>query len=241
MILEGKKAIVTGGRSGIGRAAALKLASEGADVAVFGRTYDESVIKEIQDMGRNAYFYEVDVASFDAVKEAVDDAAAKMGSIDILVNSAGITKDGLIAMMNEDAFDQVIDINLKGTFNTIKHCYRYFIKQKSGKIVNITSVSGLTGNAGQANYSASKAGVVGLTKTVAKELAGRGICCNAIAPGFIETLMTENLKESPLMKSIPMKRMGKPEEVAELVLFLASDRASYITGEVIRIDGGIAM
>lgn len=241
MMLEGKNAIVTGGRSGIGRATALKLASEGADVAVFGRTYDETIVSEIQEMGRRAFFYEVDVASFDDVKKAVDAAAEQLGSVDILVNSAGITKDALIAMMNEESFDQVVDINLKGTFNTIKHCCRYFVKQRSGRIINITSVSGITGNAGQANYSASKAGVIGLTKTAAKELAGRGITCNAIAPGFIETPMTEKLKDNPLVKSIPMKRMGKPEEVAELAAFLACDKAAYITGEVIRIDGGIAI
>lgn len=241
MLLEGKKAIVTGGRSGIGRAAALKLASEGADVAIFSRTADPTIIEEIEAMGRKAYMYSVDVASFEDTKECVEAAAKEMGRIDILVNSAGITRDGLIAMMKEEGFDAVIGANLKGTFNMIKHCYRYFVKQKAGRIVNISSVSGIMGNAGQANYSASKAGVIGLTKATAKELAARGITCNAIAPGFIETKMTENLKDSPLVKQIPMNRMGTPEEVADLVLFLSSDMSSYITGEVIRIDGGIAM
>ena len=161
--------------------------------------------------------------------------------MDILVNCAGITRDGLIAMMKEENFDAVIGVNLKGTFNMIKHCMPYFIKQRSGKIVNVSSVSGIMGNAGQANYSASKAGVIGLTKSTAKELASRGVCCNAIAPGFIATDMTANLADNPLIAQIPMKRMGTAEEAANLIFFLSSPLSDYITGEVIKIDGGIAM
>ncbi len=241
MILEGKKALITGGSSGIGRATALRLAAEGADIAVFARRRDETIVEEIEAAGRKAFMYPVDVSSFGDVKENMDRACRDMGGLDILVNCAGITRDGLIATMKEEAFSDVIDINLKGTFNTIRHATPYFLKQRRGTIINVSSVSGLTGNAGQTNYSASKAGIVGLTKSVAKELASRNITCNAVAPGFIETRMTEKLKDSPLAAQIPLKRMGKPEEVAELILFLAGDRAAYITGEVIRIDGGIGM
>ena len=186
--------------------------------------------------------FKLDVSVYDDAKETVDRIMETFGHIDILVNCAGITKDRLIAMMKEDGFDAVINVNLKGTFNMIKHCTPVFMKQRSGKIINLASVSGIIGNAGQANYSASKAGIIGLTKSVAKELAGRGVCCNAVAPGFVETEMTANLsKNNKLVDQIPMKRMGQPEEVAELIAFLASPVSDYITGEVIKIDGGIAI
>ena len=192
-------------------------------------------------MGRQAIACRADVADFEGIKEAVSEIAKEFGRVDILVNCAGITRDGLIAMMKEENFDAVIGVNLKGTFNMIKHCMPYFIKQRSGKIVNVSSVSGIMGNAGQANYSASKAGVIGLTKSTAKELASRGVCCNAIAPGFIATDMTANLADNPLIAQIPMKRMGTAEEAANLIFFLSSPLSDYITGEVIKIDGGIAM
>ena len=192
-------------------------------------------------MGRQAIAYRADVADLAGSKEIVSEIAKEFGRVDILVNCAGITRDGLIAMMKEENFDAVIGVNLKGTFNMIKHCMPYFIKQRSGKIVNVSSVSGIMGNAGQANYSASKAGVIGLTKSTAKELASRGVCCNAIAPGFIATDMTANLADNPLIAQIPMKRMGTAEEAANLIFFLSSPLSDYITGEVIKIDGGIAM
>ena len=187
--------------------------------------------------------FKLDVSVYDDAKETVDRIMETFGHIDILVNCAGITKDRLIAMMKEDGFDAVINVNLKGTFNMIKHCTPVFMKQRSSKIINLASVSGIIGNAGQANYSASKAGIIGLTKSVAKELAGRGVCLgNAVAPGFVETEMTANLsKNNKLVDQIPMKRMGQPEEVAELIAFLASPVSDYITGEVIKIDGGIAI
>jgi 3-oxoacyl-[acyl-carrier protein] reductase len=175
---------------------------------------------------------------FFSIKQILSD----FGGIDILVNNAGITRDKLMLQMNEEDFDSVIDTNLKGAFNMIKHTYMNFMKKKSGKIINISSVAGVMGNPGQANYSSAKAGMIGLTKTVAKELASRNVCCNAIAPGFIKTDMTAGFDETnPFVDSIPQKRMGKPEEVAELALFLASSNSDYITGEVIRIDGGLAM
>ena len=237
MILKDKKALITGGSQGIGKAAALKLASEGADIAIIHMGSEE----DIKAMGRQAIAYRADVADFAGSKEIVSEIAKEFGRVDILVNCAGITRDGLIAMMKEENFDAVIGVNLKGTFNMIKHCMPYFIKQRSGKIVNVSSVSGIMGNAGQANYSASKAGVIGLTKSTAKELASRGVCCNAIAPGFIATDMTANLADNPLIAQIPMKRMGTAEEAANLIFFLSSPLSDYITGEVIKIDGGIAM
>lgn len=244
-MFKGKTAVVTGGSRGIGRAAALKLAEGGANVVIIHTRADEAAqaaCSEMEAFGVKAKAIKVDVSDFSAVKEAVAEIAAEFGSIDILVNSAGITRDGLIAMMKEEGFDDVINVNLKGTFNMIRHCTPYFIKQRSGAIVNVSSVSGIMGNGGQANYSASKAGVIGLTKSTAKELVGRGVRCNAVAPGFIATDMTSNLsKNNKLADSIPMKRMGEAEEVADLICFLASDKASYITGEVIKVDGGIAI
>ena len=197
---------------------------------------------EIEAFGVKSKAMRLDVSDFEAVKAAVAEIIGEFGTIDVLVNCAGITRDGLIAMMKEENFDAVINVNLKGTFNMIRHCTPYFIKQKGGAIVNVSSVSGIMGNAGQANYSTSKAGVIGLTKSTAKELVGRGVRCNAVAPGFVATAMTENLsKNNKLVDAIPMKRMATAEEVADVIVFLASDKASYVTGEVIKVDGGIAM
>ncbi len=244
-MLKGKTAVVTGGGSGIGRATALKLAADGADIVIIHMDPEEKVaevVSEIAALGVRVKEMRLDVSDFAAVKEALAKIIEEFGTIDILINCAGITKDGLIAMMKEENFDAVIGVNLKGTFNMIRHATPYFIKQKSGCIVNVSSVSGMIGNAGQANYSTSKAGVIGLTKSTAKELVARGVRCNAVAPGFVATDMTANLsKNNKLVDMIPMKRMGTAEEVADLIFFLASDKASYITGEIIRVDGGIAM
>ncbi|MBQ7758967.1 3-oxoacyl-[acyl-carrier-protein] reductase [Anaerotignum sp.] len=243
-MLKGKVAVVTGGSRGIGKAICLKFAEQGADIAFLyaGNTVKaEETLKELEGMGVKAKAYQCNVADADAVSAVVKKIAKDFGGIQILVNNAGITKDKLVPMMKAADFDAVVDTNLKGTFYMIKGVYPLFMKQKSGKIINISSVSGLMGNPGQANYSASKAGVVGLTKSVAKELASRGVCCNAIAPGFIATEMTESLENDALKEAIPMKRFGAAEEVAKLALFLASEHSDYITGEVIRIDGGIAM
>ncbi len=244
-MLKGKTAVVTGGSQGIGKVTALKLAAEGADIVIIHMGTEEdaaAACSEIEAFGVKAKALRLDVSDFGAVKEAVADIIKEFGTIDVLVNCAGITRDGLIAMMKEENFDAVINVNLKGTFNMIRHCTPYFIKQKGGAIVNVSSVSGIMGNAGQANYSTSKAGVIGLTKSTAKELVGRGVRCNAVAPGFVATAMTENLsKNNKLVDAIPMKRMATAEEVADVIVFLASDKASYITGEVIKVDGGIAM
>jgi len=244
-VLNGKIAIITGSSRGIGRAIALKFAALGADIAVIyagSQSKAEDVCLAARALGVRAEPFRCDVSDFDAVKQTVDAVKNTLGLVDILVNNAGVTKDGLIISMKETAYDLVMDTNLKGAFNMIRHCCPMFIKKRSGKIINITSVSGLIGNAGQANYSASKAGLIGLTKSVARELASRNVCCNAIAPGFIRTEMTENMDgESPLLASVPLGRMGMPEEIAELAAFLAQDSANYITGEVIRIDGGLAM
>lgn len=243
-MLKGKTAVVTGGSRGIGKAICLKFAENGADIAFLyaGNTVKaEETQKELEALGVKAKAYQCNVADADAVAAVVKEIVKEFGGIQILVNNAGITKDKLVPMMKAADFDAVIDTNLKGVFYMIKGVYPLFLKQKGGKIINISSVSGLTGNPGQANYSASKAGVVGLTKSVAKELASRGICCNAIAPGFIATEMTEALENDALKEAIPMKRFGEAEEVAKLALFLASEQSDYITGEVIRIDGGLAM
>lgn len=240
-----KTAVVTGGARGIGRAAAIRLAEDVENIVVIYRSNDEaaeSTCEEISAAGAKAKAIKLDVSDYEAVKETIDQIKKEFGRIDILVNCAGITKDGLMAMMKEQGFDDVIGVNLKGTFNMIRHCTPIFMKQKCGSIVNITSVAGIIGNAGQTNYSASKAGVIGLTKSVAKELVSRGIRCNAVAPGFIETEMTAGIDEnSEIISAIPMKRMGKAEEIAELIAFLASEKSGYITGEVIRADGGIAI
>lgn len=245
MSLNGKTALVTGASRGIGRAIALRLAEDGANVAViYAGSADkaEAVVNEITALGVNAKAYRCNVADSAAVNETVKAVTNDLGKIDILVNNAGITRDGLMLRMKDEDFDAVLDTNLKGAFNMIRACYSGFIRKKSGRIINISSVSGITGNAGQANYSASKAGVIGLTKSVARELASRGITCNAVAPGFIQTDMTENLGDNnPLLNSIPLGRMGKPEDIAAAVAFLASDSAAYITGEVLKVDGGLAI
>ena len=242
-MLKGKTAVVTGGSRGIGRAICLKFAENGADIAFLyagNRVKAEETLKELEALGVKARAYQCNVADADAAAATVKEIIKEFGGIHILVNNAGITKDKLVPMMKAADFDAVIDTNLKGVFYMTKGVYPLFLKQKSGKIINISSVSGLMGNPGQANYSASKAGVIGLTKSVAKELASRGVCCNAIAPGFIATEMTEDLTNHALMDAIPMKRFGEAEEVAKLALFLASEHSDYITGEVIRIDGGLA-
>lgn len=245
MSLNGKTALVTGASRGIGRAIALRLAEDGANVAViYAGSADkaEAVVNEITALGVNAKAYRCNVADSAAVNETVKAVTNDLGKIDILVNNAGITRDGLMLRMKDEDFDAVLDTNLKGAFNMTRACYSGFIRKKSGRIINISSVSGIMGNAGQANYSASKAGVIGLTKSVARELASRGITCNAVAPGFIQTDMTENLGDNnPLLNSIPLGRMGKPEDIAAAVAFLASDSAAYITGEVLKVDGGLAI
>lgn len=245
MSLNGKTALVTGASRGIGRAIALRLAEDGANVAViYAGSADkaEAVVNEITALGVNAKAYRCNVADSATVNETVKAVTNDLGKIDILVNNAGITRDGLMLRMKDEDFDAVLDTNLKGAFNMIRACYSGFIRKKSGRIINISSASGIMGNAGQANYSASKAGVIGLTKSVARELASRGITCNAVAPGFIQTDMTENLGDNnPLLNSIPLGRMGKPEDIAAAVAFLASDSAAYITGEVLKVDGGLAI
>lgn len=246
-MLKGKTAIVTGGARGIGKAIALKLASEGANIVLNYRSsvsLVEDVVKEIEAMGVKVVAVQADVSVHSDAERLIKAAVENFGTLDILVNNAGITKDGLIMRMKEEDFDNVIDVNLKGAFNTIKFAASVMLKQKSGKIVNLSSVVGVMGNAGQANYAASKAGLIGLTKSVAKELAPRGVTVNAIAPGFIESDMTEVLtdKVKDMMKAvIPLKKFGKADDVAELVAFLASDKANYITGQVLNIDGGMVM
>lgn len=242
-MLQGQVAVVTGGSRGIGAAVAKKLASLGADLAVIyagNQTAAAHVCTEIRTAyGVRARAYRCDVADYAAVKATVTQIKQDFGTITILVNNAGVTRDGLIAVMGEAEYDTVLNTNLKGAFNMIRHCSGILIRNRGGRIINISSVSGLMGNAGQTNYAASKAGLIGLTKSVAKELAPRGVTCNAIAPGFIATEMTEALGDSPLEAAIPLGRMGKPEEIAAAVAYLAE--ADYVTGTVLRVDGGIAM
>lgn len=247
MDLTGKNALVTGASRGIGKAIAMKLAGQGANIAIpyLGDPAEaEQTQKEIEALGVKCAMYVCDVSSFEASREVVEKIIEEFGGIDILVNNAGIVRDKLILSMKEEDFDMVINVNLKGAFNMIKHTYSHFMKKRRGRIISISSIVGLNGNAGQANYSSSKAGLIGLTKSTAKELGGRNVTVNAIAPGFIDTDMTQQLsdKVKDAMKAqIPMKRPGTPEDIANLALFLASDEASYITGEVIRVDGGYAM
>lgn len=247
MQLTGKTAIVTGGSRGIGRAAALTLAEAGADVAVIyaGNTAAaEETVRLIEEKGRKGLAIQCDVADEAAVTAMVKDVKKELGRIDILVNNAGITRDGLLMIMKEADWQAVLDTNLTGAFHCTKAVTRLMMKQRSGSIINITSVVGETGNTGQANYAAAKAGLIGFTKSVAKELASRNIRCNAIAPGCIETDMTAVLGEDTvdaMIKTIPMGRVAQPEEVAKAVLFLASDDASYITGQTLNVDGGMVM
>ena len=244
---EKKIAVVTGGARGIGKAIALELAKAGNLVVINYNGSEEKAREtkaEIEAAGGQADILQCNVADFDACEAFFKAVAEKYGRVDILVNNAGVTKDGLLMKMSEEDFDRVLDTNLKGAFHTIRHASRYFLKQKSGKIINISSVSGVMGNAGQANYSASKAGVIGLTKSVARELASRGITCNAVAPGFIETEMTEAMPEAAreaVKKQIPLQRTGQVSDVAGVAAFLASDLADYITGQVISVDGGMHM
>ncbi|MDP4132653.1 MAG: 3-oxoacyl-[acyl-carrier-protein] reductase [Bacillota bacterium] len=244
-MLKGKTAVITGASRGIGKAIALKFATQKANVAIIycgNKEKADEVLKEALSFGVNAKAYKCNVADLSECGDTIKQIIADFGGIDILVNNAGITRDKLMLQMDESDFSDVIDTNLKGAFNMIKCCYKEFMKKRYGKIINISSVAGLSGNAGQTNYSASKSGIIGLSKSVAKELAGRNVCCNAIAPGFVETDMTEKFKEhEEILNTIPLKRMGKPEEVANLAAFLADDISDYITGEVIRIDGGLAM
>ena len=247
MLLEGKTAIVTGASGGIGKAIAIALAKEGASVAVHFHGNEEKALlvkKEIEEAGGKAEIFRANVADFEECNALVKAAAKTFGSIDILVNNAGITRDGLLMKMSEEDFDRVIDTNLKGAFHTIRFAARQMLKQRSGRIINRASVVGVTGNAGQANYAASKAGVIGLTKATARELASRGITVNAVAPGFIETDMTavlpEKVKEASVSQ-IPLGKFGSPEQVASAVAFLASSDAAYITGQVLHVDGGMVM
>lgn len=246
-MLTGKTALVTGAGRGIGREIALTLAREGADVAVnYNGSADaaKETAAEIEAMGRKAVLIRCNVADFQAAEEMVGRTARELGRLDILVNNAGITKDNLLLRMSEAEYDAVLDINLKGCFNTIRHAAKLMIKQRSGRIINLSSVSGVMGNAGQANYCASKAGIIGLTKSAARELAGRNVTVNAIAPGFIETEMTAVLSDSireNILAQIPMHRLGNTKDIAEAAAFLASDKAGYITGQVIQVNGGMAM
>lgn len=244
-MLENKVALVTGAGRGIGRAIAIALAKEGAEVVVNYNGSEErakEVKQTIEENGGKASIYKCNVSDFEACEAMIKDIVKEHGRLDILVNNAGITKDGLIMKMKEEDFDSVLIVNLKGTFNTIRHSVRQMLRQKSGKIINISSVSGILGNAGQANYAASKAGVIGLTKTMARELGSRGITVNAIAPGFVDTEMTgvlsEEIRENAC-RQIILGRFGKPEDIANVAVFLASDKADYITGQVISVDGGM--
>ncbi|WP_109830950.1 3-oxoacyl-[acyl-carrier-protein] reductase [Reichenbachiella versicolor] len=244
-LLEGKNALITGASKGIGRAIALKYAEQGANVAF---TYlssvekGEALVKELEAFGVKAKGFRSDASDFSAAEELINGVVSEFGSLNILVNNAGITQDTLLMRMSEEQWDKVINVNLKSCFNTVKAATRTLMKQKAGSIINISSVVGVRGNAGQANYSASKAGIIGFTKSVALELGSRGIRSNAVAPGFIETEMTEVLDEKTVQgwrDSIPMKRGGKPEEVADCCVFLGSDQSTYISGQVINVCGAM--
>jgi len=247
MNFENKTAVITGGSRGIGLAIAKKLAEGGANIAVLyvgDETECKAAKAELEQYGTKVEQYFCDVSDFEKSKAVCEQVIAEFGKVDILINNAGITRDKLVLNMDENDFDAVINVNLKGTFNMIKHFYKHFMKNRGGRIVSTSSIVGLIGNAGQANYSASKAGIIGLTKSVARELAGRNVTVNAVAPGYIGTDMTNVLpdKVKETMKAqIPAKRIGTPEDVANVVAFLCSDEAAYVTGEVIRVDGGLAI
>jgi 3-oxoacyl-[acyl-carrier protein] reductase len=246
-MLTGKVALVTGASRGIGRAIALTLAEAGADVVVNyagSEAAADDVVRSIEAMGRKSFKLRANVGNADEAEEMVKATLEAYGHLDILVNNAGITRDNLIMRMKEEEFDQVINTNLKGVFNCIKAVTRPMMKQRSGRIINISSVVGVLGNPGQANYVAAKAGVIGLTKATARELASRGITVNCVAPGFIETDMTDKLPEETragLMSQIPLARLGQPEDIAKAVRFLASDDAAYMTGQTLHVDGGMYM
>ena len=247
MSLQGKCALVTGGSRGIGRAVCLELARQGARVAVNyagNAAAAEETVKACQDLGAEAFAIQADVADAAACDAMVKEVLARFGRVDILVNNAGVTRDGLMLTMKESDWDTVLDTNLKGAFQCMKAVYRPMMKQKYGRVVNLSSIVGVRGNAGQANYAASKAGLIGLTKSLAKELAARKVTVNAVAPGFIDTEMTAVLPEQAkeaMLKTIPMARLGQPEDVARAVAFFASDEAAYITGQVLCVDGGMAV
>lgn len=247
MKLDGKTALVTGGSRGIGRAIALKLAKEGANVAVNyagSAALANEVVEEIKQLGKDAIAIQCDVSNGESVANMIKETIDYFGSLDILVNNAGITRDNLLMRMKEAEWDDVINTNLKGVFHCTKAVTRQMMKQRKGRIINITSIVGVTGNPGQANYVAAKAGVIGLTKTTAKELAARNITVNAVAPGFITTDMTDKLPEdvkNAMLSQIPLAKFGEPDDIANAVVFLASDESNYITGQTIHIDGGMYM
>lgn len=244
--LEGKVAIVTGASGGIGQAVAVRLAQDGADVAVFGQNLErlESTAAKVRECGRRSECFQVDIKSAEAIQAAVQKVEQGFGRIDVLVNNAGITKDGLLIRMSQEDWDEVLAVNLRSVFLFTKAAARAMMKQRSGSIVNVSSIIGLIGNPGQANYAASKAGIMAFTKSVAKELASRSVRANVIAPGFIATRMTDRLNEDlqkKMLEMIPLARYGKPEDVAGVVSFLASEDAAYITGQVIQVCGGMVM
>jgi 3-oxoacyl-[acyl-carrier protein] reductase len=244
-MLENKIAVITGGSRGIGRSIALNLAKQGASIVVnytSNSTAAEAVVKEVEALGTKAIAVKADVSQAADIENLIKETESQLGKIDILVNNAGITRDGLLIRMKEEDWDRVLDINLKGVFLTTKLIGKKMLKQRKGSIVNVTSVVGLMGNAGQANYAASKAGVIGFTKSIAKEFASRGITVNAVAPGFIQSDMTDKLGEEVIdnyMKAIPLGRLGVAEDVANLVSFLVSANANYITGQTVQVDGGM--
>ena len=246
-MLQGKCAVITGASRGIGREIALKYAKEGANIVLNYRNSEEEALQlkeELDKLGSNTLIIKANVSDFEEAEKLIKEAKEAFGRVDILVNNAGITKDNLIIRMKEEDFDSVIDVNLKGAFNCLKAVTPIMIRQKSGKIINMSSVVGVIGNAGQVNYCASKAGLIGMTKSLAREIGGKNINVNAIAPGFIDTDMTKVLSEDQkknIMSQVPLKRLGQAEDIANLALFLASNQSDYITGQVIQVDGGMAM
>ena len=241
-----KTAVITGATKGLGKQIALELAKDGFEIVINYRTENDSLAQMVEEINKTtkAYTFKADISNFDEAKALIDFAASETGKIDLLVNNAGITNDKLLVRMSEEDFSKVIDINLKGTFNCLRHASRLMMKQKFGRIVNISSVIGLIGNVGQANYAASKAGVIGLTKSAAREMAPYSVTVNAIAPGFIKSDMTDKLTDEikdNIKSSIPMRKIGEPKDVANLVKFLANDETGYITGQVINVDGGMVM